>query len=60
MNREPRITVNNTPLATSQAMAVRVALGIFLMDKEYLAALGETGKLYEARLGEVLKLMVLR
>ena len=54
---EAAITVNGHTLTPAQAMTVRVALGSWLMDPDYIQDLGEIGTLYRARTDEVLALI---
>lgn len=59
--REPTIFVNSVLLTNAQAIAMRVAvtgMRIDLSDPERMAALGEIGPAYDARLSEVESLMV--
>lgn len=58
MTREPEIVVNGVRLTEAQAMAVRVAVTSFRMDRDHLAGLGPIGPLYDARLAEVEDVMV--
>lgn len=63
MDKEPRITVNGSPLTEAQAMTLRVALSGFLMDledPEFVAALGNIGPLYQDRAREVQALMLVK
>lgn len=55
---EPRITVSGVQLSEGQAMAVRVALELFLMELPKLKdELGPAGQGYEDRLREVVRYM---
>ncbi len=60
---EPTITINGTLLTGGQAMAVRVAIGAYLVEMQGDDPLGDDphgramAKAYQDRLGEVLRLM---
>lgn len=59
--KEATITINGVTLSHAQAMSVRVAVTSFrfdLADPEQAELLGEIGKLYDARLIEVERLLV--
>jgi hypothetical protein len=55
---EPAITINGTPLTVAQAMTVRVALGIFLIDLQSPDMdIGPMEIAYRERISEIHKLM---
>ena len=59
---EPTIVINGKQLTEAQAMAVRVAVSDFLAqltDKDFMKSLGAAGPMYQARLAEVQRLMLL-
>jgi hypothetical protein len=59
--QEPAITINGVALDTAQSMTVRVAvmnMEMELQEPDHMAALGQVGTLYQARLREVIHLMV--
>jgi hypothetical protein len=59
--KEAKITINGTLLSSAQSMAVRCAVGNFLMqldDPKFRKSLGEIGNNYKARLAEVEKLIL--
>jgi hypothetical protein len=61
MAPEPTITINGTTLTNAQAMAVRVAVSNFQMEcaePEFREGIGEIADAYQARLGEVVRLML--
>ena len=55
---EPIIFVNGVQFTEAQAMAVRVAVTSFHAHDAREPSLGDIGKLYQARLGEVLHVML--
>lgn len=58
---EAKIQIGNYVLSEGQSIAVRVAVTNFLMelsDAEYRRELGPIAEAYEARLKEVIKIMV--
>ena len=58
--REPRIQVNGVWLSEGQAMAVRVAVTSWRLDRDHVAGVGPIGAAYDARLSEVEDIMVPR
>ena len=55
---EALITINGVPLTGAQSIAVRVAVTSMHGNREHLAELGAIGALYDARLSEVLRLLL--
>ena len=60
--READIKINGVTLSMAQSMAVRVAIGAFMIDlddDELAQGMGELGPLYKARLFEVITLIAM-
>lgn len=61
-HEEPNVVVNGVELNTAQSMALRVAVGSMLQelaDKDYMVLIGEIGPLYQARLREIERIMLM-
>gem|GEM_PF-6471042 len=59
---EANIRINDVELSFAQSMSVRVAVASMLMDladPEYMKALGKVGPLYQSRLSEVQRFLLL-
>jgi hypothetical protein len=56
--KEKKITIDGVELTNAQAATLRVAVTSFHADRDGLAAMGETGDLYRARLDELLRLLM--
>jgi hypothetical protein len=57
---EPHITINGHALSEGQAMTVRVAITLFQLELEndqFRDDLGMMGRLYQARVREIMTLM---
>ncbi len=61
MDKEAQVTIGGVELTFAQSMALRVAVGSMLLDlndKKYRRDLGDVAEFYQARLGEIEKLML--